>query len=211
MNTLQNIVKDFKRDLSTRKLILRYISSTKRFVMTLGVLLFIISASIGMYFDNNWMIIPTVGIEIILFIYITRITNKIKQWKYGSSDDFQRIRYDLLIHILRQNNVYHDENIQRTREKLNLLISILNSKVTGYKRSIPLIGFITAITTTLLRLGLDKKYSSDIIISISTLAIMLIGLSMMLLPLVNDLLNKDKNKLEELRNMIAELMVKKII
>lgn len=211
MNTLENILKDFKEALSTRKLILRYISSSRRLMIYFGLFLLLVTIGTGIYFDAKWILIPSMGIEALLFIYVMRITDQIKQWKYGSSDKFQETRYNLLIGILKTHGVYHDNDIQRTKEKINLLISILSSKVVGGKKSLPLIGFITAITTTLLRLGIDHKFSSDVLVLILTLVIMLFSILMMFLPIINDIMNREKNKMEELRRMLIEIMLNRLI
>jgi len=211
MNTLNQVLKEFKKRLSTKSLILRYISFKKRlFISSLIVLMLgLLVTSIGL--NNKWILIPMLGVEIFLLFYLFQITKQIKSLKYGSLDEFQKLRYKLLIDILERHGLYHGNNQARTKEKLLLLLSLMNSKLTGNKKSIPVLGFFTTIVVTIFRFGIDHKFSAELYISITTLIIMLISIYLMFSPFIKEVMNRDRNKMEELRNMITEHLLKDIL
>jgi len=64
---------------------------------------------------------------------------------------------------------------------------------------------------TIVRFGFDNKFSNELYIAIATLIIMRIAINMMLSSFIHEILNRDRNKLEELRNMIAEHLLKNFL
>jgi len=215
MNTIDEILIEFKKNFSTWKLFIRYISFPKRLILycyLIGVLVFVFA---GILLDNNWMLLPTIIIEIIFFIHLTIMAKKIKSWKYGTTDEFQKRRYDLLIEILKKHCIYHENDTVRTKEKLSLLLSTINTKLSVSKKSIPIAGLLLAILTTLTKILIDllslNSIALEVIIIIILALVMILGILIMLLPLVNELINRDWNKLDELRGMLIELMFKRLL
>lgn len=209
MNTLNAVLKEFKNKLSTRNLLLKYISFKKRILIYLLVSLMI--GSLFASLNSKWFLVLMILFELILIGYVKIVTNQIKAWKYGSSDDFQQTRYKLLIDILSKKEIYHQGDVVRTKEKLLLFVALLNSKLSGNKKGIPVLGLLTTIFITIVRFGVEHKYPTEIYISLFTLVIMLFGVYMMFSPIINELLNKDRNKMEEMRNMIVEHLLKDIL
>jgi hypothetical protein len=161
--------------------------------------------------DNNWLLIPFYILLVAFLVHLFRVTRKILSLKYGSKDDFQKHRYKLLNDILDKHNISSIDSTV-TKEKINTLIDSINSKLVLSKKSIPIIGVISTIITTLLKIGFDtflgNKYPKELFVIIFLVILMVIGIFMMVWPIILEFLNRDKNKMEELRNMLYEILLK---
>lgn len=205
------ILEDFKTTLSTRRLILKYIKFQERLIFIAYFILMISISVTAIIIDNNWLLIPFYILLVVFLVHLFKVTRKILSLKYGSKDDFQKHRYKLLNDILDKHNISSIDSTL-TKEKINTLIDSINSKLVLSKKSIPIIGVISTIITTLLKIGFDtflgNKYPKELFVIIFLVILMVIGIFMMVWPIILEFLNRDKNKMEELRNMLYEILLK---
>lgn len=205
------ILEDFKTTLSTKRLILKYIKFQERLIFIAYFVLMISISVTAIISDNNWLLIPFYILLVAFLVHLFRVTRKILSLKYGSKDDFQKHRYKLLNDILDKHNISSIDSTV-TKEKINTLIDSINSKLVLSKKSIPIIGVISTIITTLLKIGFDtflgNKYPKELFVIIFLVILMVIGIFMMVWPIILEFLNRDKNKMEELRNMLYEILLK---
>lgn len=210
MNTMYLILEEYKTTLSTKKLILKYIKLRERLTFVVYFVLMISISVSAIIMDNNWLLIPFYVILVIFIVHFFRVTKKIISLKYGSKDDYQKERYKLLIDILEKHKIASDDTTL-TKEKINILINSINSKLVFSKKNIPILGIISTIITTLLKMGLDtflgNKYPKDLFIIIFFVMLMTVGIFMMAWPIILEFLNRDNNKMEELRNMLYEILL----
>lgn len=211
MNTMYLILEEFKTTLSTRRLILKYIKFKEKIIF-IAYFIFMISISVtSIIIDNNWLLIPFYIVLVVFLVHLFRVTRKIISLKYGSKDDYQKNRYKLLNDILKKHNISSDDSTL-TKEKINTLISSINAKLVLSKKNIPIIGLISTIITTLLKIGFDtflgNKYPRELFVIIFLAILMIIGIFMMVWPIILEFLNRNNNKMEELRNMLYEILLK---
>lgn len=204
------ILEDFKTTLSTKRLILKYIKFQERLVLITYFILMVSISVTAIIIDNNWLLIPFYLILVVFLVHLFRVTRKIISLKYGSKDDYQKNRYKLLNDILVKHNISSDD-YTLTREKISILIDSINTKLVQSKKSIPIIGVISTIITTLIKIGFDtflgNKYPKDLFVIISLTILMVIGNLMMVWPVILEFLNRNNNKMEELRNMLYEILL----
>lgn len=74
--------------------------------------------------------------------YINKLVLKVRSEKYGSKEHFQEMRYVYLLDILKPNDIYHENDLQKTRNKITTLIDILNKKLSKRKISTRFYSFI---------------------------------------------------------------------
>ncbi len=211
LNTMYLILEDFKTTLSTRKLILKYIKFQERLTFIAYFVLMISISVTSIIIDNNWLLIPFYFVLVVFLVHLFRVTRKIISLKYGSKDEYQKNRYKLLNDILVKHNI-SSNNPTLTKEKINTLINSINSKLVLSKKSIPIIGIISTIITTLLKIGFDtflgNKYPKELFVLVFLAILMVIGIFMMVWPIIIEFMNRNNNKMEELRNMLYEILLK---
>ena len=209
MKTFNEILKDFKFSLSMKKMFLRYISYKWWFRLLIFVIVDIAIGIYGINKENTWFLIPYSMLLVILFLLILKKGEEIKNTKYESEEDYENKHYEILIKILKKHSIFIEDNKDLTRFNMQTLLDIANQKLNRKKTSSLFVGFLISMVPILLKLFVSNTYLlfQETII---TLIIMIIGLFLMIWPLLREILDKELNKIEDLRNMLYEILLKRI-
>lgn len=97
------------------------------------VILSTISGQIRTHTNNPWLWIPIIVVALYTFWYFNKLVLKIQAEKYGSWEHFQEIRYAYLLDVLKSNDIYNENDLLKTRDRINVLIGILNNKLNNEK------------------------------------------------------------------------------
>lgn len=207
-----NLFLSFKKDLSTRKTLIRFIPRKRMRLIYLLLLISLVVGELASNTDNNYFIIPFVICIAVLMWYVKKEINNIRIQKYGTNEDYQKKRYDILISILKQNSLYDDGRTEWTINKIEMLIQICNVKLSKPKfsaRTLSFLGVLLAVVTKVLPLSELKKILTTLPgpleINIITIFIQVLGLLLIITPIIFELADRKYTKIEELRNMLYEI------
>ena len=217
MQIFDTVFLSFKKDLSTRKTLIRFIPRKR---MRLIYFLIIVSLVVGELVPityNNYFFIPFIICMGVMLGYVNKEMNNIRTQKYGTNEDYQKKRYDILIYILKQNCLYDDKNSEWTSRKIEMLIQICNIKLSRPKfsaRTLSFLGVLLAIVVKVLPVSQLKNFLTALpealAINLITLFIQVLGLLLMITPIIFELADRKYTKIEELRNMLFEVHLKKL-
>lgn len=218
METFDIIFKNFKRKLSTKKMILRFISRKSRLMIISLIILTIILGEVQSHTNYSWFWILIAVVAFYTFWYVNKLVLKVRSEKYGTREHFQEMRYVYLLDILKSNNIYDENDLQKTRDQFNTLINILNNKLNKRKisaRFYSFMGTLIVITTkgnSVINFIKTKAGSlpNDTINLTIVLCIQLFGLLLALLPLIFEILDRNHEKMHEMRNMLYEVLLKRL-
>ncbi|WP_163855437.1 hypothetical protein [Paenibacillus elgii] len=218
METFDNVFKQFRKKLSTKWMIFRFINSATRVKMAIFISLVFILGQIESWTNNKLIYIPIIACAGYLFWFVNRELLKIRAMKYGSEQKFQEMRYTQLIDILKTNKVYFEKNNELSKQRIHCLIEILNIKLNKKRISSKFYSFVGTAIVVIAKSPFKFSTINTKLKGISpeslelwlTLIIQLFGLILLFIPIILELLDKKHSKMEELRDMLFEILLKKI-
>ncbi|WP_217595810.1 hypothetical protein [Cohnella sp. GbtcB17] len=213
MTTFNLIFKQFKKDLSTSKMILRFITFRSQIKATILFIFIFLFSHLGSY-TNQLYYIPMFISAIFLYWFIDKELSRIRNRKYGTKIDFLERKYVILIDLLEKQGIYNPSDKTASENKIHYLIEILNEKLRDKKRSTKLISFLGTIVVLLARLipfsELKEVTFNQTTLLWLTLSVQLLGIFIMAYPILFEILNRNHSKMDEMRNMLYEIIFKKL-
>ncbi|MCC3372493.1 hypothetical protein [Cohnella sp. REN36] len=210
LQTFENVFKQFQKDLSVKKMIVRFISFKTKLKASILLILIFLFSHLGSIISEFYYLIMILC-TFLMYLLINKELKKIKTKRYGSDVNFHDTKYLLLFDILEKNNIYDPKNTLSSERKIHYLISILNENLNKKKTSVKLLSILGTIFVLAAKIiPFSKITATDISQSWLTLAIQLVGLLMMTYPLIFEIMDKKHLKMDELRNMLYEILFRKI-